>query len=42
VPGLGDVPGLGNLLRNRTRSLRKTELMVFLTPRLVGKSDAAR
>lgn len=42
VPGLGDVPGLGTLFRNRTRSLKKTELMVFLTPRLVGESNAAR
>ena len=42
VPGLGDVPGLGTLFRNRSRSLKKTELMVFLTPRLVGEASAAR
>lgn len=42
VPGLGDVPGLGNLFRNRTRSVKKTELMVFLTPRLVSEGTTAR
>ena len=42
VPGLGDVPGLGYLFRNRTRSVKKTELMVFLTPRLVSEGTAAR
>lgn len=42
VPGLGDLPGVGNLFRNRTRSVKKTELMVFLTPRLVSETTAAR
>jgi type IV pilus secretin PilQ/predicted competence protein len=42
VPGLGDLPGVGNLFRNRTRSVKKTELMVFLTPRLVSEANAAR
>lgn len=32
VPGLGDVPVLGGLFRNETRSRRKTNLMVFLRP----------
>ncbi len=32
VPGLGDVPLLGNLFRSETRSRRKTNLMVFLRP----------
>ncbi len=32
VPGLGDVPLLGNLFRNESRSRRKTNLMVFLRP----------
>jgi general secretion pathway protein D len=32
VPGLGDVPILGNLFRSETRSRRKTNLMVFLRP----------
>ncbi|WP_234265297.1 type II secretion system secretin GspD [Hydrogenophaga sp. NFH-34] len=32
VPGLGDVPLLGNLFRSETRSRKKTNLMVFLRP----------
>jgi general secretion pathway protein D len=32
VPGLGDIPVLGNLFRSETRSRRKTNLMVFLRP----------
>ncbi len=32
VPGLGDVPVLGNLFRSEARSRRKTNLMVFLRP----------
>lgn len=32
VPGLGDVPVLGALFRNESRSRRKTNLMVFLRP----------
>ncbi|MDO9438370.1 type II secretion system secretin GspD [Hydrogenophaga sp.] len=32
VPGLGDVPYVGGLFRNETRSRRKTNLMVFMRP----------
>ncbi|MEZ5644541.1 MAG: type II secretion system secretin GspD [Burkholderiaceae bacterium] len=32
VPGLGDIPVLGNLFKSETRSRRKTNLMVFLRP----------
>ncbi|MBX3609730.1 MAG: type II secretion system secretin GspD [Hydrogenophaga sp.] len=32
VPGLGDVPLLGNLFRSESRSRKKTNLMVFLRP----------
>ena len=32
VPGLGDVPLLGNLFKNEKRSRKKTNLMVFLRP----------
>jgi type IV pilus assembly protein PilQ len=35
VPLLGDVPVVGNLFKNRVRSTKKTELMVFLTPRVL-------
>jgi len=40
VPGLGDVPVLGNLFRSEARSRRKTNLMVFLRP--VVLRDAAQ
>jgi type IV pilus assembly protein PilQ len=35
VPFLGDVPVLGNLFKTRTRSNNKTELLVFITPKVV-------
>ena len=35
VPFLGDVPVLGNLFKTTTRSSQKTELLIFLTPRVV-------
>ncbi len=35
VPFLGDVPVVGNLFKNTTRSSEKTELLIFLTPRIV-------
>jgi general secretion pathway protein D len=40
VPGLGDVPVLGNLFRSEARTRRKTNLMVFLRPVVVR--DAAQ
>ncbi|MCX7276642.1 MAG: type II secretion system secretin GspD [Burkholderiales bacterium] len=43
VPGLGDVPFLGNFFRSETRTRKKTNLMVFLRPIVVrdaGTSDA--
>jgi len=42
VPFLGDVPVLGYLFKNKTTSLNKTELLVFLTPRVVTDRTAAR
>lgn len=35
VPGVGDVPLLGNLFKTETRSRKKTNLMVFLRPVVV-------
>ncbi|WP_035056801.1 type II secretion system secretin GspD [Andreprevotia chitinilytica] len=42
VPGLGDVPVLGNLFRYETRAAEKTNLMVFLRPVVLRDGDAAR
>jgi type IV pilus assembly protein PilQ len=41
VPGLGDVPGLGWLFKNRDQTRRKSELLIFLTPRVVADGPAA-
>ncbi|MEX8519559.1 MAG: type IV pilus secretin PilQ [Leptothrix sp. (in: b-proteobacteria)] len=41
VPVLGDIPYLGALFRNKTKSTRKTELLVFLTPKVVSDRNAA-
>jgi len=38
VPGLGDIPGLGVLFRNTSRTNDKAELLIFVTPRIL--SDA--
>ena len=35
VPMFGDLPVVGNLFRNNARSDNKTELLVFITPRVV-------
>ena len=42
VPYLGDVPVLGNLFRTKTRQSAKSELMVFLTPKVVTDRTALR
>lgn len=36
VPYLGDIPLLGNLFKNRSRSTSKTELLIFITPKVVS------
>ncbi|MEO6896415.1 MAG: type IV pilus secretin PilQ family protein, partial [Caldimonas sp.] len=42
VPFLGDVPYLGNLFKTRTTSSSKSELLIFLTPKVVTDRTAAR
>jgi type IV pilus assembly protein PilQ len=41
VPSLGDVPGLGWLFKNRNQTRRKSELLIFLTPRVVSDTPSA-
>jgi type III secretion protein C len=36
VPGLGDVPVVGNLFKNKTTSSSRIERMFLITPRLAG------
>jgi len=38
VPFLGDIPGVGNLFKSTLRSSEKTELLIFLTPRIVSET----
>ena len=42
VPFLGDVPYLGNLFKTRTMTTSKTELLIFLTPKVVTDRTAVR
>ena len=42
VPFLGDVPYLGNLFKTKSRTVNKTELLIFLTPKVVSDRSAAR
>jgi type IV pilus assembly protein PilQ len=42
VPLLGDIPYVGALFRTNRRSNNKTELLVFLTPRVVADATAVR
>jgi type III secretion protein C len=41
VPGLGDVPVIGNLFKNRTTSSSRIERMFLITPRLAAARPAA-
>jgi type II secretory pathway component GspD/PulD (secretin) len=42
VPILGDIPILGNLFKSTSKSDSKTELLVFLTPRIVRNPADAK
>ncbi|WP_418316779.1 type IV pilus secretin PilQ [Piscinibacter sakaiensis] len=42
VPWLGDVPYLGNLFKTRNKTSTKTELLIFITPKVIGDRSATR
>jgi len=42
VPGLGDIPGLGNLFKSTERIANKSELLVFLSPRVITGASPLR
>ncbi|HEX4234114.1 MAG TPA: type IV pilus secretin PilQ [Caldimonas sp.] len=42
VPWLGDLPYLGYLFKTNTHTTSKTELLIFLTPKVVTERTAAR
>ncbi len=42
VPFLGDLPVLGNLFKTKVRSSDKTELLVFITPKVISDRGVTR
>ncbi|WP_374437381.1 type IV pilus secretin PilQ [Inhella sp.] len=42
VPLLGDIPYMGALFRNKSRLANKTELLIFLTPKVVSERTSLR
>ena len=42
VPLLGDIPFLGHFFKNTQRSSTKTEVLVFITPKIVAERLSAR
>lgn len=42
VPILGDIPLLGNAFKNKTDTIKRTELIVFVRPRVVRSTQEAR
>ena len=42
VPLLGDLPGVGNLFKNKSRTSNKQEMLVFITPKMIADRAAAR
>ncbi|MES2887903.1 MAG: type IV pilus secretin PilQ [Pseudomonadota bacterium] len=42
VPFLGDLPVLGNLFKTTTLTINKTELLIFLTPKIISERTAVR
>jgi type IV pilus assembly protein PilQ len=37
VPLIGDIPVVGNLFKSTSRQNSKTELLVFITPKIVAE-----
>ncbi len=42
VPLLGDLPGVGWLFKNRVRTNNRSELMIFITPKVISSQVAGR
>jgi pilus assembly protein CpaC len=40
VPGIGDIPVLGELFRSREFRRNRSDLVIFLTPRIIAASDS--
>ncbi len=42
VPFFGDLPGIGNLFKNRMSDDSRFELLIFVTPKIVDKEDMSK
>jgi len=42
IPLLGDIPVMGHLFKNNIRSSKRSELLIFLTPKVVSEKAALR
>jgi general secretion pathway protein D len=42
LPILGEIPGLGNLFKSKTDNIKRTELLIIMTPRVVRDVNQAR
>jgi type IV pilus assembly protein PilQ len=42
VPLLGDIPVLGNLFKTRSKTSERSELLIFLTPKVITEKGALR
>ena len=42
VPFLGDIPVLGNLFKTRSKASERSELLIFLTPKVITEKGALR
>jgi type IV pilus assembly protein PilQ len=42
VPGLGDIPYVGNLFKTKTRNMTRSELLIFITPRVINDRGISR
>jgi type IV pilus assembly protein PilQ len=40
VPFFGDIPILGVLFQRRRNTDRRTEMLIFLTPRIVNRAES--
>jgi type IV pilus assembly protein PilQ len=41
IPFLGDIPVLGNLFKSTSKLVTRTELLIFITPRIINDRTAA-
>jgi type IV pilus assembly protein PilQ len=39
---LGDIPGVGNLFKTKTKQANKQEMLIFITPKVLTERAAIR